>query len=144
MGKGSLRNPYFQWKEENSRLSGSLYVRLCGRRPQIGDENSKNMDSMDCQTFVISLHRFSTFSLHILLSLFSDRMAMNVLNNQILSVKNLLANVGDVRDVGSIPGSRRSPGEGHGNPLQFSCLENLIAEEPGGLQSMGLQGVRHD
>ena len=102
------------------------------------------MNSMDCQTFVISLHRFSTFSLHILLSLFSDRMAMNVLNNQILSVKNLLANVGDVRDVGSIPGSRRSPGEGHGNPLQFSCLENLIAEEPGGLQSMGLQGVRHD
>ena len=82
---------------------------------------------MDCQTFVTSLHRFSTFSLHILLSLFSDRMAMNVLNNQILSVKNLLANVGDVRDVGSIPGSRRSPGEGHGNPLQFSCLENLMA-----------------
>ena len=85
------------------------------------------MDSLDCQTFVTSLHRFSTFSLHILLSLFSDRMVMNVLNNQILSVKNLLANVGDVRDVGSIPGSRRSPGEGHGNPLQFSCLENLMA-----------------
>ena len=39
-------------------------------------------------------------------------------------VKDPRANVGDVRDVGSIPGSGRSPGEGHGNPLQYSCLEN--------------------
>ena len=41
-----------------------------------------------------------------------------------LVVKNLLANAGDVRKVGSIPGLGRSPGEGHGNPLQCSCLEN--------------------
>ena len=33
-------------------------------------------------------------------------------------------NEGDVRDVGLIPGSERSPGGGHGNPLQYSCLEN--------------------
>ena len=39
-------------------------------------------------------------------------------------VKNLPANAGDVRDMGSIPGSGRSPREGHGNPLQYSCLEN--------------------
>ena len=39
-------------------------------------------------------------------------------------VKNLSANVGDIRGTGSIPGSRRSPGRGHGNPLQYSCLEN--------------------
>ena len=39
-------------------------------------------------------------------------------------VKNSLANAGDIRDLGSIPGSGRSPGEGHGNPLQYSCLEN--------------------
>ena len=39
-------------------------------------------------------------------------------------VKNPPANVGDLRDVGSIPGSGRSPGGGHGNPLQYSCLEN--------------------
>ena len=39
-------------------------------------------------------------------------------------VKNLPANIGDVRDVGSIPGSGRSPGGRHGNPLQYSCLEN--------------------
>jgi len=42
----------------------------------------------------------------------------------VLVVKNPPANAGDVRDVGSIPGSRRSPGGGHGNPLQYSCLEN--------------------
>ena len=39
-------------------------------------------------------------------------------------VKNLPANAGDMRDAGSIPGSGRSPGEGNGNPLQYSCLGN--------------------
>ena len=39
-------------------------------------------------------------------------------------VKNLIVNTGDLRDMGLIPGSGRSPGEGHGNPLQYSCLEN--------------------
>ena len=48
-------------------------------------------------------------------------------------------------DLGSIPGSGRSPGGGHGNPAQFSCLENpMDREEPGGLQSMGSQRVGHD
>ena len=42
-----------------------------------------------------------------------------------LVVKNLPANAGDMRDVGSIPGSRRSPRGGHGNPLQYSCLEKV-------------------
>ena len=41
-----------------------------------------------------------------------------------LGVKNPPASAGEVRDVGSIPGSGRSPGEGSGNPLQCSCLEN--------------------
>ena len=41
-----------------------------------------------------------------------------------LVIKNLSANAGDMRDVGSIPGLSRSPGRGHGNPLQCSCLEN--------------------
>ena len=39
--------------------------------------------------------------------------------------KNLPANAGDARDEGSIPGLRRSPGEGNGNPLQYSCLEKF-------------------
>ena len=43
-----------------------------------------------------------------------------------LVVRNLPANAGDVRDAGSIPGWGRSPGGGHGNPLQSSCLENSM------------------
>ena len=46
-----------------------------------------------------------------------------------LLVKNLPANAGDIRDAGSIPGSGRSPGGGHGNPLQYSSLENSIDRE---------------
>ena len=39
------------------------------------------------------------------------------------------ANAGDIGDVGSIPGSGRSPGEGNGNLLQYSCLENSMNRE---------------
>ena len=42
----------------------------------------------------------------------------------VLVVNNLSANARDVRDVSLIPGPGRSPGGGHGNPLQYSCLEN--------------------
>ena len=55
-----------------------------------------------------------------------------------LVVKNLPANSGNIKDTGPIPGSGRCPGEGHGNPLQCSCLENPRTEEPGGLQSRGV------
>ena len=41
-------------------------------------------------------------------------------------VKNLPASTGDARDVGSVSGSGRSPGEGNGSPLQYSCLENSM------------------
>ena len=41
-------------------------------------------------------------------------------------VKNPPVNAGDIRDTGSVPGSGRSPGEGHGNALQRSCLENSM------------------
>ena len=48
-----------------------------------------------------------------------------ILGSQVaLVVKNPPASAGDVRDSGSISGSGRSPGGGHGNPLQYSCLEN--------------------
>ena len=70
-----------------------------------------------------------------------------------LVLKNLPANAGDIRDSGSIPGLGRFLGGEHGNPLQYSCLENSMdrgtpvsllgespwAEEPDGLQSMGSQ-----
>ena len=46
----------------------------------------------------------------------------------------------NVGDLDSIPGLGKPPGGGHGNPLQYSCLENPHGqEEAGGLQSMGLQ-----
>ena len=61
-----------------------------------------------------------------------------------LVVKNPSANAGDIRDVGLIPGSGRSPGGGRGNPLQCSCLENPMDRGPGGLQSIGSHRARHD
>ena len=50
----------------------------------------------------------------------------------------------NVGDLGLIPGLGRSPGEGNGNLLQYSCLENSWTEEPGELQSMKSQRVRQD
>ena len=58
-----------------------------------------------------------------------------------LVVKNLPANAGDTRDLGSLPGSGRSPGGGHGNPLQYSCLEHLM--DRGAWQARA-QGVTKD
>ena len=54
-------------------------------------------------------------------------------------VKNMPANAGD---TGLISGLGRSPGEGNGNPVQYSYLEIPGIEEPGGLQSMGLQKIQ--
>ena len=61
-----------------------------------------------------------------------------------VKVKNPPSNVGDIRDMVLIPTSGRSPGRGHGNPIQYSCLENPTAGEPDGLQSIGLQRVGYD
>ena len=63
----------------------------------------------------------------------------------IIVVKNLPANAEDVRDAGVTPGSGRSPGGGHGNPtLVFLPGESPWIEKHGGLQSTGLQRVRHN
>ena len=59
-------------------------------------------------------------------------------------IRNPRASAVDVRDVSSIPGLGRSPGEGHGNPLQYPYLKIPWTEEPGGLLSVGSQRVRHD
>ena len=58
-------------------------------------------------------------------------------------VKNLPANTGDAKNVGSIPGSGRSPGVGNGNPLQYSCLENS-KDRDWPLQPMRSQRVEHN
>ena len=50
----------------------------------------------------------------------------------------------NVGDLGSIPGSRRSPGEGNGNPLQYSCLENPMGGEAWSATDHGSQTVGHD
>ena len=57
-------------------------------------------------------------------------------------VKNLPAKARGVRDLGSIPGWRRYPGEGNGNSFQYYCLRNPM--DRGVWQAMGLQKSRHD
>ena len=54
-----------------------------------------------------------------------------------LVVKNQAANAEGIRDTGSIPGSGRPPGGGHGNPLQYSAWRIPWTEEPGGLHPRG-------
>ena len=54
------------------------------------------------------------------------------------------ANARVISDVDLVPGSGRSPRGGHSNLLQYSCLENPMDREPGGLWSMGSHRVGHD
>ena len=54
-----------------------------------------------------------------------------------LLLKNTPANARDIRDEGSIPGSGRSPGGGHGNPLQYSCLEKAHGQSLAGYSPWG-------
>ena len=63
--------------------------------------------------------------------------------SQVGSVVKNPANAGDARDTSSIPESGRSSGVGNGNPLQYSCLENPMDREVGGIQYTGLQRVGH-
>ena len=70
---------------------------------------------------------------------------MNQHSQMALGVKNLPANSEDIRGVGSIPGSGRSPGAGHDNPPQYSCLESPMDRGAWqAIQSTGLQRVGHD
>ena len=69
----------------------------------------------------------------------ASQMAQNL-----VVVKNLPANAGDVGDAVFNPWIRTSPGGGNGNSLQYSCLRIPWAEEPGRLQSIGLQRVGLD
>ena len=59
-------------------------------------------------------------------------------------VKNLPANAGDIRDVGSIPELGRSPGGGHGNPLWHSCLKNPMASGAWRATARASQRFGHD
>ena len=63
---------------------------------------------------------------------------------QWLNVKDSACNAKAAGDVGSVPGLGRSPGGGHGNPLQYSCLENPMNRGAWQLQSTGSQRIRHN
>ena len=60
------------------------------------------------------------------------------------AAQRIKASAGSAGDLGSSPGSGRFPGEGNGNPRQYSCLGNPMDEEPGRLQSKGSQRVGRD
>ena len=69
---------------------------------------------------------------------------LNCASQGALEVKNPPASAGGIRDAGSVPGSGRSPGGGHGNPLQYSCLENPMDRGACGLLSIMSQRIRDD
>ena len=89
-----------------------------------------------------------TLGIHHMVTLFGNRVGADVISRVtmrswafqvVLVVKNPPASAGDVRDAGSIPGSGRYPGGGHGNPRQYSCLENPM--DRGAWQAI-VHGVR--
>ena len=65
-------------------------------------------------------------------------------SQMVLVIKNSSANAGDARDLGSIPGPGRSPGEGNGNLLQYSCLENPMDRGAYRATVHRITGLRHD
>ena len=66
------------------------------------------------------MNKLSSFQLLIITAQYDRSWSSQVA----LVMKNPPANAGDIKDAGSISGSERSPGGGHGNSLQYSCLEN--------------------
>ena len=78
-------------------------------------------DPMDCSLPGFSAH--GIFQARVL------EWAATAFSQVAQAVKNMPANAGDIRDAVLIPGSGRSPGAGHGNPLQYSCLENPMNRE---------------
>ena len=75
------------------------------------------------------------FSIVVYLSLMLSKVC--ILTSSLVDSSFLVAPACNAGAPSSIPGSERSPGEGNGNPLQYSCLENLMDRQPGGLYSMG-------
>ena len=90
---------------------------------------------------------FKTFCMFLLICVFLNNVHLsgelweiNYVDTEKKKKKNLPANAGD---VGSVPGSRRSPGEGNGNPFQFSCLGNSMGRGAWRTTVHGLQKIRH-
>ena len=118
-------------------LSHKLHLTLC--------------DSMDCSLTDSSVHGFSRQEIleWVAISFSNTHTHLKVYIYMKVfpggsAVMNLFANAGDEGDMDLIPVSGRSPGGGNDNPLKYSCLENSLVEDTGGLQSMGPQRVRQD
>ena len=77
-------------------------------------------------------------------TLFGGKCSWDQASQMSLVVKNPPANAEDIRDAGSIPVLGRFPGGGHGNPPSILAWRTPWAEEPGELQSIGLQRIRQD
>ena len=75
-------------------------------------------------TYVIYAEKTQENTQHMSLPIYPSIIYGGRASQVTLVVKNPPANSGDIRDEGSIPVSVRSPGEGNGNPLYYSCLEN--------------------
>ena len=125
--------------EPNTQMPLSITGRLLPRKPgdtfraaqplSTGPSASRSRSNVPQSDGVESLTRFITQDLSPARLRCSDcQCFLSVTSSLSLpggaAVKNLLASVGDTRDMGSIPVSGRSPGGGHGTPLQCSCLEN--------------------
>ena len=136
------------------RISSSLIPHVC-EKPQaclkIWEDNKGRQRRMDKKIMnIISISHFpASLPIHRIFShvYSSSNSPLSALMKKISSIhgdsesKESACNSGD---LGLIPASGRSPGEGNGYPLQYSCLRIPWTEDAGGLQSMGSQGVRHD
>ena len=78
------------------------------------------LSHVKCTTRIIRL------ALFIIIIIIHTSVYIQGLSQVALVVKKLPANAGDIKDMGSFPGSERSPGGGHSNPLQYSCLDHPI------------------
>ena len=87
-------------------------------------ENSNNIDKHKAESQTIGISRYKL--------LYIEWVNKRWASQAVLVVKNPRVNAADIREAGSIPGSGRSPGGGHSNPPQYSCLEN-----PHGERSLG-------
>ena len=96
-------------------------------------------DHLVCVQTSTAIFSFWDVSIFWLFLKFLYRVGIMMTVKLVLVVKNPLANAEDIKDMGSIPGSGRSPGVGHGNLLQYSCLEDPMDEGPGGLHLMESQ-----
>ena len=124
MGLGEWLNAVLALRELRSRALGRGFLRWAGGDSGVDTGIQEGPTARPHGAPTVQSHSHSwDFSFSCTLRV-EDKQLMLPGPWVALAVKNPPANSGDVRYKGSIPGSGRSPGGGHGNPLQHSCLEN--------------------